>query len=79
MHQFPALPQPLRWFLGRRSTSMNLALDKHTEKDEILAKVAVQFPIDNAYFASDGFHPSAKAYSLWSEILLEHFKERGLL
>jgi lysophospholipase L1-like esterase len=79
MHEFPALPQPLRWFLGRRSTAMNVALNDYASQDDVLAFVTVAFPMDKDYFASDGFHPSAKAYKLWSNILLEHFKERGLL
>ncbi len=79
MHEFPALPQPLRWFLGRRSRFMNHALDQHASDDKALAFVKVQFPMQKKFFASDGFHPSAQAYSMWSEVLLEYFKERRLL
>ena len=65
MHEFPALPQPLRWFLGRRSRAMNSALNEQAALDEALAFVSVQFPMQKEFFASDGFHPSAQAYRLW--------------
>lgn len=79
MHEFPALPQPLRWFLGRRSSAMNMLLNQHTSQDEDVTFVEVKFPIHKDYFARDGFHPSAKAYGLWSDVLLEHIKAKGLL
>ena len=69
MHEFPALPQPLRWFLGRRSSAMNMLLNKHTSLEKDVTFVELKFPIHKDYFAHDGFHPSARAYGLWSDVL----------
>jgi len=72
MHAFPSLPQPLRWYLGRRSTSFNSALLKQSLSSENFEFVPVSFPMKQEYFADDGFHPSHLAYSLWSEVALKH-------
>ncbi len=69
MHLFPALPQPLRWFLGRRALQFNSALKKLAEGCEPCEFVAIDFPLDTTYMAADGFHPGALAYSLWANHL----------
>jgi lysophospholipase L1-like esterase len=69
MHLFPALPQPLRWFLGRRALQFNGALKKLAEGCEPCEFVAIDFPLDTTYMAADGFHPGALAYSLWANHL----------
>ena len=75
MHEFPALPQPLRWFLGRRSKAFNQVLEEQALASSFTEFVKVQFPIQKQYFAIDGFHPSADAYELWSKLLLERIAE----
>lgn len=72
MQDFPSLPQPLRWYLGRRSTLFNSELLKQSLLSENLEFVPVSFPVKREYFADDGFHPSHLAYSLWSEVALKH-------
>lgn len=67
MHRFPALPQPLRWYVGSRARDFNLAL----------AKVAASCPgceflalghemMDASAMAGDGFHPGPPIYALWA-------------
>jgi lysophospholipase L1-like esterase len=66
MHRFPALPQPLRAFLGARAQ----------ELDEVLAVLAaeraellhVPTPVDGPleYFCADRFHPSEAGYAAWA-------------
>mgnify|MGYP000279350021 CR=1 FL=1 len=68
MHDFPALPQPLRWYLGRRAKVFNEALLKQSLRCEELEFLSVNFPIRSDFFAEDGFHPSAMAYQVWSEL-----------
>ena len=51
MHGFKALPQPLRWFMGRWAHEMN----------QQLASVV------SDCLATDGFHPGPKGYAVWAE------------
>ena len=64
MHRFPALPQPLRWFLGRRARRL----------DQALAQWAAATPgaqwfglpeLPDSAIAADGFHPGATAFAAW--------------
>ncbi len=67
MHRFPALPQPLRWYVGSRARDFNRAL----------ASVAASRPgceflalghemMDVSAMAGDGFHPGPPIYTLWA-------------
>ncbi len=67
MHRFPALPQPLRWYIGSRARDF----------DRVLADVAANRPgceflalghemMDVSAMASDGFHPGPPIYALWA-------------
>jgi len=66
MHLFPALPQPLRWYLGLRAKEFNGALDKFAEDFDRCEIVTINYPFDDVYIAEDGFHPGALAYSIWA-------------
>ena len=68
MHRFPALPQPLRWYVGSRARDFN----------RVLAGVARERPgcdylelehrgMDVTAMASDGFHPGPPLYALWAQ------------
>lgn len=65
MQVFPALPQPLRWYLGQRAKRLNSVLRAHCKKCEIATMMVVDFPFSAEYMADDGFHPSAQGYRLW--------------
>lgn len=69
MHAFPALPQPLRWYLGKRAASLNRAMRLLTAKNDDWECVEPDFPLKKEYMASDGFHPGARAYALWAEAM----------
>jgi lysophospholipase L1-like esterase len=67
MHRFPALPQPLRWYVGSRARDF----------DRVLASVATgrsgcEFlalgheMMDASAMAGDGFHPGPPIYALWA-------------
>jgi lysophospholipase L1-like esterase len=66
MHVFPALPQPLRWYLGIRAKLFNSALKKFAEDCNRCEFVKIDYPLEAAYMAADGFHPGALAYSIWA-------------
>lgn len=70
MHEFPALPQPLRWFLGRRAKSFNRLIEQELVNIPELEIMKVKFPMRGDYFATDGFHPGSKAYAFWANFVM---------
>ena len=66
VHRFPALPQPLRWCLGRRARLFNGLLEALAAEDPACEVVRPRFPLDPGYMASDGFHPGPPAYRAWA-------------
>ena len=67
MQHFPALPQPLRWFLGTRAKAFNRQLAAFVARQPDCSLVALDFGFDRSWMASDGFHPGPRAYALWAE------------
>ena len=66
--RFPALPQPLRWYLGARARAMNAALDAWAAgrpDREVLHLEATLGALDAAAMATDGFHPGPALYAAW--------------
>ena len=67
MHQFPALPQPLRWYIGGRAQQLNDSLKTHCAAHNGVAYLPLNLPFSPELMARDGFHPSAQAARLWAE------------
>ncbi|MET0285705.1 MAG: SGNH/GDSL hydrolase family protein, partial [Polyangiales bacterium] len=77
MEQFPLLPQPLRSILGLRSSLLDAALI-----DQLATlRGASHAPLDPLSaaenMASDGFHPNARGYALWAQLLAEALADLG--
>lgn len=71
MGKFPALPQPLRWYLGKKSDQFNQSL-KNCIHDKKKIKLLSIDMIDNiSAMAEDGFHPGEETYKLWAKIVAE--------
>ena len=74
VYKFPALPQPLRWFLGRRSIQFDSALRQLAAQNRIdyfeqrldFISLNDRDSIAN-WMASDGFHPGPKIYKIWGD------------
>lgn len=66
MHLFPALPQPLRWYLGARARDFNVALADWVHRRPGCHLVVPDYQPDPAHIASDGFHPGPAAYRAWA-------------
>ncbi len=64
---FPALPQPLRWYLGMQSQRFDRALAKIIEQQADCIYYTPKFPNDPSLMASDGFHPGSKVYAVWGQ------------
>jgi lysophospholipase L1-like esterase len=83
MHEFPALPQPLRWVLGQRAKYLNTALLKLVNKYHGVNVLTLTLnPIGNdqsdntlKYMAEDGFHPQVAGYQLWSNAVVKLVNE----
>ena len=76
MHLFPALPQPLRWYMGKRAATLNSVLDELLSSSEHHHMVPVTFSGDLSLMASDGFHPGPAAYAEWGIIMADSVRER---
>ena len=66
MHKFPALPQPLRWFLGHKARRLDRVLRSFVEQQPQARLLPLELPFKADFMASDGFHPSAQATPLWA-------------
>lgn len=66
MHLFPALPQPLRWYLGLRARRFNQGLMELVERRPDCELVG-PLPLAGPLMAADGFHPGAEIYTLWAD------------
>ena len=69
VHLFPALPQPLRWYLGRCATRLDQAQRRWVAGQPGCEVVGADFPMDLRYMAHDGFHPGPLAYEAWAGAL----------
>lgn len=66
MHLFPALPQPLRWYLGARAREFNAALADWLPRRPGCHLLRPDFDPDPSHMAADGFHPGPGAYAAWA-------------
>jgi lysophospholipase L1-like esterase len=66
---FPLLPQPLRWTLGRQARSLDAALAGLAASREGVVHVPFSLALDPGLMAADGFHPGAPLYRRWAEEL----------
>lgn len=67
MHRFPALPQPLRWYVGNRARDFNRALANVAASRHGCEFLALGHEMmDASAIAGDGFHPGPPIYALWA-------------
>ena len=75
MHNFPALPQPLRWYIGRYAGWLDNAVqgwittyNKNITSNNEVLYCDLSWGKNNslADMASDGYHPGPPIYALWA-------------
>lgn len=71
MHRFPALPQPLRWYLGACARGHDRALRQWAADRPGLLVHGFPPIEDVAAMATDGFHPGPLAYRVWAGSLAQ--------
>ena len=62
MHQFPLLPQPLRWVVGRDARRHDMAMARWAAGRSDLSHVPIDISLAADCMASDGFHPGEPVY-----------------
>ena len=70
MHLLSAVPQPLRWYLGRYAQWFDGAVQRWAN-DRNLGYCALQWAADASCLADDGFHPGPALYPQWATRLAE--------
>jgi lysophospholipase L1-like esterase len=75
VHGFPALNQPLRWFLGRRATEFDNDLKQQVKHLAGCHYLNLRFSEDRSMMASDGFHPGPRVYREWGKLAAERIKQ----
>ncbi|RQS73484.1 SGNH/GDSL hydrolase family protein [Burkholderia sp. Bp8963] len=66
MERFPALPQPLRWYLGLRAKRLNAALAGWAATQPRCTFLPCAVPLESHLMAADGFHPGQAACTAWA-------------
>ena len=77
VHLFPALPQPLRWYLGAQAKRFNRALAAWASPRGGCTFVTLNYPMDVTLMAEDRFHPGPRVYALWAEAVAQEIGRLG--
>lgn len=81
IHQFPALPQPLRWAMGADARRHNRVLHDWVQQraatmgDASCADMS-DLQLNRGVMAHDGFHPGERAYRQVAHALAQHIAAR---
>ncbi|MCX7558904.1 SGNH/GDSL hydrolase family protein [Sulfitobacter sp. F26204] len=67
MGDFPLLPHPLRWILGRHARRLERHRRAWLATCPDCTLVPFDLPLRPDMMASDGFHPAAITYTLWAK------------
>jgi lysophospholipase L1-like esterase len=74
MDQFPLLPQPMRWVLGRQAARFDRALQSIVEDRPYAQVITVDMGLDHSNMAVDGFHPGPQVYAAWARHVVAAIK-----
>lgn len=77
--RFPALPDPLRWVLGRQAKRFGQTLRHSVEGRDDVELFHFDAPFDPDLMASDGFHPGPMVYALWGKAMAAQIKARHVI
>lgn len=75
--EFPLLPQPLRWVLGRRANRFDAALEQAISAEAGTAYVPLPALLEAADMAEDGFHPGPAIYAAWAKEMARRILSDG--
>ncbi len=69
MGQFPLLPQPLRWAMGRRARLFDRHLLRLVARRPACTPVTLTMGLDATNMSADGFHPGPAVYAAWADAI----------
>jgi lysophospholipase L1-like esterase len=75
MAQFPLPPQPLKFSLGLRATTLDHIARAVFARDPRAIHVPTRIDPERHDFCADGFHPSADSCTLWARELAEELAQ----
>lgn len=75
MHQFPLLPQPLRWVLGRQAQRFDRHLRHVVTSRPKCRAVYVDVALGPHNMSNDGFHPGPAVYATWAEAICDSLSD----
>jgi lysophospholipase L1-like esterase len=75
VHQFPGLPQPLRWVAGRDARRHDRALAAWAATRGDVSHVDFGLQLNRGVMARDGFHPGEPAYRQCAIMLARHLAD----
>lgn len=68
MGKIPALPQPLRWYVGEKATEFDSLLKQSCNGDkDVVQHLPVKIGEIEKMVSHDGFHPSELLYQSWAK------------
>ena len=71
MGEFPLLPQPLRWVLGRQAARLDQALRAEVAALRTVSVTTMVFDLSTDHMAEDGFHPGPEVYAAWADLVMD--------
>lgn len=72
VHEFPGLPQPLRWVAGSDARRHDRALSRWAAQRGDVSRLDIDLRLNRGVMASDGFHPGAPVYRQIAVALARH-------
>lgn len=72
VHQFPALPHPLRWVAGADAQRHDRALAEWAATRGDVSHAGFGLQLNRGVMAADGFHPGEPAYRQCASMLARH-------
>ena len=72
VHQFPGLPQPLRWVSGADARRHDRALAQWAATRGDVSRVDIALQLNPGVMADDGFHPGEPVYRQCASAIAQH-------
>lgn len=74
VHKFPALPQPLRWYVGSQVRRFDQALAAWAQTQPDCGYVNLNLDFDVSWLARDQFHPGPPLYQQWGSTIAQQIQ-----
>lgn len=79
MGLFPLPPQPLRFTLGQRASTLDAIAADIISRQALMLHIPTDINPLQQGFCEDGFHPSAESCANWASVLAQRFEADNLV